>query len=411
MSLDIGYWNIHGHTSTCIGDKLCNPEFLDLLKGKDVVGLGELHAENEVSIPGFVNIKQKNREKKFMGPKIAGGLAVFVREEVNHLVKVVDNTNPDSIWIRIKKEKFNGKHDIFIGTYYISPESNAERNKKNYDFFSAVNNELSVFNKKGLVLLQGDFNGRIGVEQDFVGYDKSDEELGIQNLDNQRGRNSEDKKINSRGKDLLDICKVNDLLVVNGRTTGDIFGKFTSHNWNGSSVVDCCIASNSILDNITNFNVGPYIPWLSDHCLISSTLFFGNASLREEIEQMNPKDLHPGWIWNETDRENYCESLSLDYFKEKFGALENSPDITPNELAKEIKLLLMENTKTARVREKKKMKNEPLSDPWFDTECKMKKENLNNIGNKIRKSPENQCLRSRLSVEKKSLRGNQKTEL
>ena len=56
--------------------------------------------------------------------------------------------------------------------------------------------------------MHGDFNGRIGVEQDFVGYEKSDVELGIQNLDNQRGRNSENEKINSHGKD---ICKVNDL--------------------------------------------------------------------------------------------------------------------------------------------------------------------------------------------------------
>ena len=28
--------------------------------------------------------------------------------------------------------------------------------------------------------------------------------------------------------------------------TGDVFGAFTSHNWNGSSVVDYCIASNEI---------------------------------------------------------------------------------------------------------------------------------------------------------------------
>ena len=56
MSLDISYWNIHGLTSRCIGD---NSEFLNLLKGKVVVGLGDLHAENEVSIPGFVNIKRK----------------------------------------------------------------------------------------------------------------------------------------------------------------------------------------------------------------------------------------------------------------------------------------------------------------------------------------------------------------
>ena len=32
------------------------------------------------------------------------------------------------------------------------------------------------------------------------------------------------------------------------------------------------------------------------------------------------------WVWIGTDREIYCESLSLDYFKGKFEALENSSD-------------------------------------------------------------------------------------
>ena len=46
-------------------------------------------------------------------------------------------------------------------------------------------------------------------------------------------------------------------------------------------------------------------------------------------------------------REIYCGSLSLDYFKGKFEALENSSDMKPTELGNEIKLLLMENTKAA----------------------------------------------------------------
>ena len=95
-SLGKGYWNVHGHKSQYIGDKLYDPDFLNLLTGKDIVGLGELHAEGEVSLPGFINRKQKFREKYFTGPKIAGGIGIFVREEVNHLVQVVENANEDS---------------------------------------------------------------------------------------------------------------------------------------------------------------------------------------------------------------------------------------------------------------------------------------------------------------------------
>ena len=110
------------------------------------------------------------------------------------------------------------------------------KKNKNFDFFSAVNAEISHFSKKGLVLLQGDFNSRTGREKDYVEYDKSDMYFNVENFSNQSSRNSEDKGKNTRGNEFLDICKLNDLLILNGRTPGDIFGKFTCHNWNGSSV-------------------------------------------------------------------------------------------------------------------------------------------------------------------------------
>ena len=136
-SLDISFWNIHGHRSQNIGDKLNDPEFLDLLEGRDIVGIGELHAKEEVSIPGFVNKKQKIRAKNFNGPKVAGGIAVFVREEIDHLVKVVENKSEDTIWVKISNEKPDGEN-VYLGTFYVSPNSNEERSRKNYDFTSAI---------------------------------------------------------------------------------------------------------------------------------------------------------------------------------------------------------------------------------------------------------------------------------
>ena len=80
-----------------------------------------------------------------------------------------------------------------------------------------MNSEVTLFDKKGPILLQGDFNSRTGVARDLVGFDKSDLEQGFENPDNQSLRNSEDKKVNPRGKDLLDVSKLNDYLILNGR--------------------------------------------------------------------------------------------------------------------------------------------------------------------------------------------------
>ena len=48
---------------------------------------------------------------------------------------------------------------------------------------------------------------------------------------------------------------------MNGGKIGDVFG-----NLNGSSVVDYFLAPNTFTQNILNFSVGKYIPWISDHC-------------------------------------------------------------------------------------------------------------------------------------------------
>ncbi len=44
------------------------------------------------------------------------------------MVRVVDNKNPDSIWVKIINGH-KGKHDLFLGTYYVSPDN---KNNKNF---------------------------------------------------------------------------------------------------------------------------------------------------------------------------------------------------------------------------------------------------------------------------------------
>ena len=218
-ALRCGYWNIHGHKSKMVGNKFCDPDFLKLLSDRDIIGIGEIQSASEVSIPGFVNLKQKIREKKIKGPKIAGGMGVFVREDIAHLVQVVPNNNDDSIWIKIKTHGLNEMEKIYLGTYYVSPYN---KSRKDYDFFTEINEEITYFRKKGTVLVQGDLNARFGREQEYIEPDKSDAQFGVESPDTHSIRNSEDQNKNTRGNELLDICKLNDMLIVNGRRAGDI---------------------------------------------------------------------------------------------------------------------------------------------------------------------------------------------
>ena len=62
-SLICGYWNINGHSSKYLGDKLLDQEFISVVSECDIIGLGEIQSERDVDIPGFKRIKQKIREK------------------------------------------------------------------------------------------------------------------------------------------------------------------------------------------------------------------------------------------------------------------------------------------------------------------------------------------------------------
>ena len=67
------YWNIHGVKSKIVENKLLNQDFLDVVSQYDIIGLGELHTQEDIDIPGYHLIKQKNRRRTHRGPKISGG--------------------------------------------------------------------------------------------------------------------------------------------------------------------------------------------------------------------------------------------------------------------------------------------------------------------------------------------------
>ena len=56
-------------------------------------------------------------------------------------------------------------------------------------------------------------------------------------------RKSQDLHVCPRGKELLELCIQANLNILNGNIFGDRFGKYTSFQYNGNSVVDYCIVS------------------------------------------------------------------------------------------------------------------------------------------------------------------------
>ena len=129
------YWNIHGISSRILGEKNEDPEFLKIISSSDIICISELHASKTISIPGFYLKKQKFRAKKHRGPKIGGGIAVYINQNLANNFRLIQNENDDSIWIRSL-----GTDETILGFYYCSPDYG------NSDFFEVVNSEIEKFN-------------------------------------------------------------------------------------------------------------------------------------------------------------------------------------------------------------------------------------------------------------------------
>ena len=79
---------------------------------------------------------------------------------------IVNTQNKNSVWLKLRKDKFDEPEDIFIGTFYLSPESYEKQMKSNY--MDDLEKEIFRFSSKGKVIIQGDFNARCANLQDTV---------------------------------------------------------------------------------------------------------------------------------------------------------------------------------------------------------------------------------------------------
>ena len=164
------------------------------------------------------------------------------------------------------------------------------------------------FQKNGRVIFAGDLNARTKNEIDYILPDIN----GVQDFSKiLPERNSEDKKdADNRGKELLETCKALNLVINNGRKSGDIYGKYISIQWRGCTVVDYVISDQALFQDISALRVGPYIPWLSDHCALH---FFISCNKDISDNKGTKKDLELApkqFLWGVDSRTKFLSALT-----------------------------------------------------------------------------------------------------
>ena len=264
--------------------------------------------------------------------------------------------------------------------------------------------EISSFSSiGGEIILGGDFNSRLGEKHndyilsdtnEFLPIDSSVTETDIFTF-----RNSQDKKTNTNGKQFVDLCMVNNLKILNGRKIGDLTGKYTCHQYNGSSVVDYIIVEPNIFEKINYFQVLPLTTY-SDHCQIIANL---------DIKPLNPTNVSkkgytktPGQFkWDSSSKQKINSYLRSHDFTKAITILKqnlesSTSDKLMNTAVTDITNILINVSKNCLKLSKtqKKKKNNNESKEYFDSECYLKRKELQRLGRLLSSDPNNISIRN-----------------
>ena len=188
-----------------------------------------------------------------------GGVLILIRKCSGIIVKTVTQTYVDFLFLVINFKQVSSlslSEDILLGCIYVAPESSVL-----YNFIdescgimrleSALNDILAQYGEMS-IFLTGDFNSRIGKENDYVEDDSLLDLCGDGYISDtsSKNRTSRDTVVNNFGLSLLSLCKTFDIHILNGRNDKDQYGEFTCETVHGRSVVDYITVSTTLFDSV-----------------------------------------------------------------------------------------------------------------------------------------------------------------
>jgi hypothetical protein len=162
------------------------------------------------------------------------------------------------------------------------------------------------------LLRERHLNARTGNLLDFITQDSVRESFSDCPLpdtyveDHFIARQQLDKTSNYHGNLLTEICKSNNLRLLNGRFLGDSIGFYTFYNSNGKSTVDYMLASSILYTYIEYFCISPPNE-LSDHCLLSTGIKLSTRNTNVNSDKYNM--CADTFIWSQGCEERYLDAI------------------------------------------------------------------------------------------------------
>ena len=338
LNLDIAYWNIRGlyrREGSRKILKLSEDELIDCVSGNDIICLTEIHIGDNIdkeslkikNYDEFVNVRKRGKNAK----RDSGGLLLYIKSCLKPGITVIPYTSSEFIWIKLKKDFFQLSEDIFICFVYDNPKNSTYSTKQ--DTLQEVKEGVAKYRNQGKTLIIGDLNGHTNIKPDYNPMDDFNKYIPLPEnytIDLPLSRNNQDSRPpDTRGKDILELCKSSGLRIVNGRKIGDLLGRGTFLDTRSKipSTIDYVLAEKELFKDILYFRVNDF-SLLSDHAMISLKLKASfehtiAATLSENDDTGSMRCAPARFIWDKAQKIKFQNTIASPKYKMKINELAN----------------------------------------------------------------------------------------
>ena len=237
-SLTVGCWNIQGvleKVQSSKINKLDDPFFRSILNKFDILCLQETHLSQDDTIPeatGYVSIPHCRTKSK--NNRYFGGMIIYIKASIRSGTEILRTFDEDALEVKLLKNFFGLSKDIKLLFTYASPINSCYTKARTKNILDKIETHFIDGGHNFIVI--GDLNGRTKLGEDFV-RDNADNYSPINapfyTKDTYLKRQNQDEhNIDCQGKLILNTCKSSALRILNGRTPGDMEGRFTRYPMN-----------------------------------------------------------------------------------------------------------------------------------------------------------------------------------
>lgn len=382
--LKVGAINVCG-----LKTRMNYPEFTKLIQKYDIVCVSETKLDKyDIIECKDYTFYSKPRTEAYK--RKSGGIGFFVHSRLIDRVVTLESDCEYIFWLKLSISNHN---EVVIGAIYIPPETSSFYNADEFHKFETeVSNKCTSFEN---VMLTGDANSYTSDLLDFTETDvfitemfefdnvlpSTHDPLHLLNeLKIPLKRVSKCSKVNRSGLKLIEMCKQNNMFILNGRYGKDRNpGSFTFRNL---SVIDYSICSGTLLKYLTNFEVIELDSLYSD----GHAFLFVELALEHQRFNLNPNSRHPNnsdskkyTRWQEELKNEFKHNIDdkmLSDISESLNSCPGDPKLFLSEVVKKLSDLFVKAAKTTFVSKTRRTNILPLNHnsshkekPWFGHQC------------------------------------------